>query len=116
MISHILILQCVDRVVLFDLIHGIQHRDKHDQKHAADCNGNAVPRDIEAALKRLICDPPDEPRHVDGGREAPDEALDAIDDALIIHHSPEAIVPESDGAQHGELSPPQQCGSLFSDN
>ena len=107
MISHILILQSVDRIVLFDLIHGVQHRDKHDQKHAADSDGNAVPRNIKAAVKCLIRDPPDDPCHADGGREAPDEALDAVDDALIVHHPPEALIPESDGAQHGELSPPQ---------
>lgn len=105
--SQIFILQRIDRIVLFDLIHGIQHRDKHDQKHAADGDGDAVPRNVKAAVNGLDVDPPDDPGHGQRGREAPDKPLDAVDDALIIHHPPEAPIPESDGAQHGKLSPPQ---------
>lgn len=69
--SQIFVLQCVDRIVLLYLIHCIEHGDKHDQKHAADGDGDAVPRNVKAAVNGLDVDPPDDPGHGQRGRETP---------------------------------------------
>ena len=66
-----------------------------------------MPRDIEAPVHDAAGDPVDRVCQRHRGGQAPQKPPEAVDEALVIHHLPEALLPQTHGAQHGELPPPQ---------
>ena len=43
----VLIFQCINRIILLDLAHGIHHRNKHHQEHTQHSNANGCPRQMK---------------------------------------------------------------------
>ena len=105
--SQIFVFQRVDGVFLPDLARGIEHRRKHHGEHAPHRDGHAVPRDIEAARERLPDDEVDHKRHHKRRREPTRERAQAVDQALIVHHPPKALLRKPHGPEHRELAAAQ---------